>query len=44
MPDNIEGMAFGPSLPDGAATLVLVSDDNFNLLEKTQIVALRLRM
>jgi hypothetical protein len=43
VPDNIEGMAFGPSLPDGSATLVLVSDDNFNPLEKTQIVALRFR-
>ncbi len=43
VPDNIEGMAFGPNLPDGSATLVLVSDDNFNPLEKTQIVALRFR-
>jgi hypothetical protein len=43
VPDNIEGMAFGPQLSDGARTLVLVSDNNFNPLEKTQIVALRLR-
>ena len=28
--DNYEGMAFGPPLPDGRGTLVLVSDDNFN--------------
>ncbi|MFL6235781.1 MAG: esterase-like activity of phytase family protein [Thermoanaerobaculia bacterium] len=44
VPDNIEGMAFGPRLPDGSRTLVLVSDNNFNPLEKTQIVALRLRL
>jgi hypothetical protein len=44
VPDNIEGMAFGPQLPDGSRTLVLVSDNNFNPLEKTQIVALRLRL
>jgi hypothetical protein len=37
-------MAFGPELPDGSRTLVLVSDNNFNPLEKTQIVALRLRL
>jgi hypothetical protein len=43
VPDNVEGMAFGPQLSDGARTLVLVSDNNFNPLEKTQIVALRLR-
>ncbi len=28
--ENFEGMAFGPTLPDGRETLVLVSDDNFN--------------
>ncbi len=28
--DNMEGMAFGPTLPDGRRLLVLVSDDNFN--------------
>jgi len=28
--DNIEGMTFGPDLPDGRKTLVFVSDDNFN--------------
>jgi hypothetical protein len=41
-PDNLEGMAFGPDLPDGSRTLVLVSDNNFELLERTQLVALRL--
>lgn len=43
VPDNLEGMTFGPELPDGDRTLVLVSDDNFKpLLQQTQIVALRL--
>lgn len=28
--ENFEGMSFGPRLPDGRRTLVLVSDDNFN--------------
>jgi 3-phytase len=41
-PDNLEGMTFGPVLPDGDRTLVLVSDDNFVILQATQIVALRL--
>jgi hypothetical protein len=40
-PDNLEGMTFGPSLPDGSRTLVLVSDNNFELFQRTQIVALR---
>ncbi|PYQ57140.1 MAG: PEP-CTERM sorting domain-containing protein [Acidobacteria bacterium] len=43
VPDNLEGMTFGPTLPDGSRTLVLVSDNNFNPLQKTQLVALRLR-
>jgi hypothetical protein len=42
MADNLEGMAFGPSFPDGSRTLVMVSDNNFSPLEQTQIVALRL--
>jgi hypothetical protein len=40
-PDNLEGMTFGPALPDGSRTLVLVSDNNFELFQRTQIVALR---
>lgn len=27
--DNVEGITWGPRLPDGARSLVLVSDDNF---------------
>ena len=34
--DNVEGMTFGPTLPNGHKTLVLVSDNNFEVLEKTQ--------
>lgn len=33
--DNFEGLAFGPPLPDGRATLILVSDDNFNDSQRT---------
>ena len=40
--DNLEGMCFGPSLPNGHRTLVLVSDDNFNVLQKTQLLALEI--
>ncbi|MDX2435968.1 MAG: esterase-like activity of phytase family protein [Acidobacteriota bacterium] len=28
-PDNLEGMAFGPVLPDGRRVLVMVADNNF---------------
>jgi hypothetical protein len=34
--DNVEGICFGPVLPNGHKTLVLVSDNNFAALEKTQ--------
>lgn len=38
--DNVEGMTFGPSLPDGRQTLVFVSDDNFAPQRQvTQILA-----
>ncbi len=33
--DNFEGLGFGPRLPDGRATLLLVSDDNFHALQRT---------
>lgn len=35
--DNVEGMTLGPRLSNGHATLVLVTDNNFNAFEKTQI-------
>ncbi len=40
--DNIEGMTFGPALPDGRQTLVIVSDNNFSPLQFTQFVVLAL--
>jgi hypothetical protein len=43
-PDNIEGMTWGPTLPDGRQVLILVSDDNFNPLQVTQFVALAMRL
>jgi hypothetical protein len=38
--DNIEGMTFGPPLPDGRQTLVIVSDNNFSAAQFTQFVVL----
>lgn len=32
--DNLEGMTFGPQLPNGNQTLLLVSDNNFNSIGK----------
>jgi hypothetical protein len=37
--DNMEGMTFGPTLPDGRRTLVLVSDNNFNRNQITLFLA-----
>lgn len=39
--DNLEGMAWGPRLEDGARTLVLVSDDNYDANQINQILVLR---
>lgn len=39
--DNFEGMTFGPLL-DGKKTILLVSDDNFKSIQKTQFVLLKL--
>ena len=36
--DNIEGMAIGPTLPDGRRSLILVSDDNFAATQFTQFL------
>jgi hypothetical protein len=41
-PDNLEGMALGPQLPDGRQVLLVVSDNNFNPSQTTQIWALAL--
>ncbi len=42
--DNIEGLTFGSKLPDGQPSLILISDNNFNSLQRTQILAFKLRM
>ncbi len=34
--DNVEGITFGPTLPNGHKTLLLIADNNFVALEKTQ--------
>jgi hypothetical protein len=40
--DNLEGLTFGPTLPDGRRSLVLVSDDNFSPTQQTQVLAFAL--
>jgi len=40
VPDNLEGLAFGPDLPDGRRLLLLVADDNFAYpLQRSQVLA-----
>ncbi|HEY9671960.1 MAG TPA: esterase-like activity of phytase family protein [Waterburya sp.] len=41
--DNLEGMTLGPRLPDGSQSLLLVSDDNFSEMQKTQFLLFRLK-
>ena len=41
--DNLEGMTFGPRLPSGERTLLLVSDDNFSAQQRTVFLAFRLQ-
>jgi hypothetical protein len=36
--DNVEGMAFGPRMPGGERTLLLVSDNNFAATQFTQFL------
>ena len=36
--DNFEGMSFGPPGPDGGATLLFVSDDNFRKTQRTSFL------
>ena len=40
--ENFEAMTFGPRLPDGSASLMLISDDNFSDRQVTAIVVLAL--
>ena len=41
--DNIEGITWGPTLPTGERTLLLVSDNNFSSGQITQVIALAVR-
>ena len=43
-PDNIEGMAFGPTLPDGRLPLILMSDNNFAASQTTQFIVLAVEL
>jgi hypothetical protein len=36
--DNIEGVTFGPILPNGHKTLLLVSDNIFQAFEQTKLL------
>ena len=36
--DNIEGVTFGPQLPNGHKTLLFIADNNFNPLQKSQLL------
>lgn len=42
--DNLEGMTFGPRLPDGRRSLIVVSDNNFSERQTTQIIALSVKL
>ena len=43
-PDNLEGMRFGPTLPDGRRMLIVISDNNFNPSQITQFIALAVEL
>ena len=36
--DNIEGVTFGPRLPNGHKTLLFIADNNFSAVEKSQVL------
>lgn len=40
---NIEGVCFGPVLPNGNRTLIFVADNNFRATEKTQFLLFEIR-
>lgn len=40
--DNYEGMSFGPQLPNGDRTLLIVSDDNYSNQQRTSLLAFRI--
>lgn len=36
--DNVEGLCFGPKLPNGKRSLIFISDNNFNPQQQTQLL------
>lgn len=40
--DNVEGMALGPPLPNGHASLVFITDNNFATNHPTQLIAMEI--
>jgi hypothetical protein len=36
--DNIEGVTFGPDLPNGHRTLLFIADNNFSFLQQSQVL------
>ncbi|MDP5255804.1 MULTISPECIES: esterase-like activity of phytase family protein [unclassified Vibrio] len=42
--DNIEGITWGPRLSNGKSSLILISDNNFNRHEVTQLLAFSVTM
>lgn len=44
--DNIEGMTFGPTLPNGNRSLILISDNNFNSMgpQANQVILMELNI
>lgn len=41
--DNIEGVTFGPVLPNGHRSLIFISDDNFSSTQKTQLLLFEIK-
>jgi hypothetical protein len=41
--DNLEGMTLGPKLADKSQSLLLISDDNFQPKQVTQLLLFRLK-
>lgn len=42
--DNLEGLTFGPNLPDGRKLLIIVSDNNFDQTQFTQFLAFAVQL
>ncbi|MBD2252882.1 esterase-like activity of phytase family protein [Nostoc parmelioides] len=42
--DNIEGLTIGPWLPNRQKALILISDNNFNSIQRNQILAFQLKI